>query len=182
MLLNSNLLKKLLLLVGVTSGLSACATQIPGGSVCTSRIGTCFDAVIDGQPVEPLRNRSMIESYRSTTESASLKADLGYVNWIVQQPINGNLDVTTSVNKEGTSWFGTGPSYKVEFLPLNNQVIRSTTKLTQNSTVQAQGRGIVTQSHVAEEGKLPAGDYLVRIRMQGPSNWDLKHIFVKVAN
>ncbi|MCB0336338.1 MAG: hypothetical protein KDD62_08525 [Bdellovibrionales bacterium] len=149
-------------------------------SPCIQRDGACFDVVVDGVTAARLHDRSVLSRYEATAGSAWKHADVGYTEWIVTNPISGYLNVNVYVNYDGQDWFGDNLQTRVRFLPLEGQQIRSQIQVQQSNSVRAARTGLATVSSVSSERKLPSGDYLVRVDLNGSRNWDRKTIFVTV--
>ena len=127
-----------------------------------------------------LKDRSLLSKYEKDSNSASLKVDLQKVDWTVEQPVSGKLEVQTAPNKKSADWFKGPIVARVELLPLAGQVISSIPAAQVNSKIRANGNSTISGVNVIDQKMLPPGDYLVRIRANGPGNWDLKSVFVTI--
>lgn len=148
-------------------------------SPCLDRDGACFDAKIDLKPVVLLDDRSRLSTY-TATEHAILKHRLEETKWTVTEPVDGALKVSASPNELGKGWFGSHGGYEIEILPLQGQEIASTPQLAESKSVNVGGKPSVQRQNVVTQSRLPKGDYLVRIKLEGPSNWDRKTVFVTI--
>lgn len=155
-------------------GLSACATpNAPHPGDCISRTGHCFDAVINGQPVIPLRSRDSIEPF------VTISGYVRDVEWQLAQPISGPVSVQIKPNQAGQEWLGPRSRQQVQVVPLGDYDLASRPVQESRDDVRIGGQAVTTVSHVLESHTLPPGDYLLRITARG-NNWDRKTVFVVV--
>lgn len=158
----------------------ACSSKFPVGSPCLDRDGRCFDAVVSGMRVEPIADQAKLTHYKAVAENPGLAKDLSDVRWGINQSIPGELSVQTSVNKDGTTWFGVNPKPSVDIIPLNGQQLNARAAIQKADTVKIGGKSVLTATNILTHNVVPPGDYLMRIRLSGPANWDRKIVFITV--
>lgn len=140
------------------------------------RVGFCFDARIGKSPVERLSLQSELSKYKGSPHSHYF----GDTLWQAVVSSSDPFEISGKPNVDGQSWIG--PTYRVEGVlnPLQGQRLAGRNVLFQSDNVQAEGTGIATQARVLQTHHLPPGDYILLISMWGSSNWDRKHIFLRV--
>lgn len=149
-------------------------TQMPP---CFTRDGVCFDLRINGQPVAALEDRSVLEQYEAGADPAT-KTDLSRVQWQIEEPISGPIQIQAVYNALGTGWFGEQALPDVLVTPLEGQDLRSRPELETSSEVDDEGRAVQREADVLQDNKLPPGAYLFKVTLRGSENWDRKYILV----
>lgn len=189
MTLKNNLPRLFLASTMVLGGFSVYAGTIPEPSYadysekmpCVNRVGRCFDAMIGGQPVVVIEEKSehdkLIASFPATT------AQVRRVYWHLAHPVSGKkaLDIYTQPNIFGIDSVGKEEDEPdVSVFPLDGQKLKSEMDSSTVTDARSRRQAVVTQQETLTEDHLPPGRYIFSIKFVGTKNWDRKWIFVQV--
>jgi len=143
---------------------------------CVDRVGRCFDAFVNGQPIVVLPDTTLRKSLETLSPEAR---DL---SWRVTNPIpdRDELTVETRSNTFGLKDVGDAVDFTVKIYPLDGQRLLSDPTLEQHRDVRVEGSAAVTRKNVLRSNRLPTGRYLLVIRFRGSKNWDRKTVYVEV--
>ncbi len=133
--------------------------------------GYTFDATIDGVRVLPLK------------KSQNIPALQGYmrdVRWQMNEPISGYLNVVIAPNSHSGLVGNNVYIEDIQIVPLSRVKIKTYRALSRDNSVLIGGRATVTDVNVMDQQKLPAGEYVIRLKIQGSKNWDRKEIYARV--
>ena len=141
--------------------------------VCSARVGYCFDADIDGQRAEPLKDSAL---RAKLTEQVGSKA----VCWMLAKPTAGDIDVVLHAN-EHTPELGTlRKGFEIVVTGLEGQDVPTHKGLRTDPTVRIGGLPMQTAVDVIDGKSLPPGAYVVRVRVVGSQGYEDKSVYLHV--
>ena len=141
--------------------------------VCSARVGYCFDADIDGQRAEFLKDSAL---RAKLTEQVGSKA----VCWMLSKPTAGDIDVVLHAN-EHTAELGTlRKGFEIVVTGLEGQEVPTHKGLRTDPTVRIGGLPMQTAVDVIDTKSLPPGAYVVRVRVVGSQGYEDKSVYLRV--
>lgn len=141
--------------------------------VCSARVGYCFDADIDGQRAEPLKDAAL---RAKLTEQVGSKA----VCWTLPKATAGDIDVVLHAN-EHTAELGTlRQGFEIVVTGLEGQEVPTHKGLRTDPTVRIGGLPMQTAVDVIDTKSLPPGAYVVRVRVVGSRGYEDKSVYLRV--
>lgn len=162
-----------ILLASALAADDPCLPPRNAGSTCSDRIGRCFDVEIDGQRVEPLDDPAL---------STELTKKAGYhaVCWTLPKPTHGDVDIAVKANGLTPRLGELRPGHEVVVTALEGQKVPTHKGIRTDPTVMIGGVPMQTVVDVIDSKALPAGAYVVRVRVLGSNGRDDKSIYVHV--
>lgn len=146
-------------------------------SKCFPREGHCIQTTVNGQVAVPLTKASK----KALKQLESISAYVDDTRYEVPEPIQGEFEVSATMVPGSQEWFGDGGQSEVQILPLDEVELSTREHLVDEPTVRIGGQAAVAVASFLDSNRLPAGRYLIRVRLRGPDNWDRQTIFVTVA-
>ncbi len=143
---------------------------------CFPREGRCVAVTVNGQPALPL-TRAKKKVLKSLEEISHYVDDTRYE---VPEPIRGELEVAASLAKGAASQLGEGGQVEVQIVILSEVEIETREQLVAEPSVRIGGQAAVGAGHFLEDNRLPPGQYLLRVKLRGPDNWDRQTVFFTV--
>ena len=142
-----------------------------------SREGDCVAVTVNGQRAVKLtkQTKKMLEA------RGALKFDGDITKFEIPQPVRGELKVDGGWLPEAQPFFGADAEVTVMVFPLDGQDLETRPELSSDSSVRIGGSPVVTRSDVIQGNKLPAGKYLLSVRVSS-TNWDRATVFVQVVD
>lgn len=153
---------------------SACTTTQSTPS-CFPRTGSCIQATINGESVEPVNKSSdFLQPYKNVSHYVD------QVTGYIAKPISGELNVQSALTSAGVSWIGTPARQSVAIVPLEQVKLESSKRVKTDPNIRINGAASVGIDSVLNSNILPTGKYLLRLTVNGSNNWDRKTIFIEV--
>jgi hypothetical protein len=141
--------------------------------VCIARVGHCFDLDIDGQHVQPLNDAAL---RAKLTEQVGSKA----VCWTLPKPTAGSIDIAVHANEHTPELGQLRKGFEVVVTGLEGQVVPTHKGIRTDPTVQIGGLPMQTAVDVIDAKNLPAGAYVVRVRVVGSQGYEDKSVYLRV--
>ncbi len=143
---------------------------------CFPREGHCVAVTVNSQPAVPL-TKATKKALKSLEEISHYVDDTRYE---VAEPIRGELDVSASLAQGAESQLGEGGQVDVQIVLLSEVEIETREQLVAEPSVRIGGQAAVGVGHFLEDNRLPPGQYLLRVKLRGPDNWDRQTIYFTV--
>jgi hypothetical protein len=160
------------LLLGVA--LAVAPTTAAGVNMkCIDRDGRCIEATVNGQRSVKLakQTRKLLEGLKRVSHWV---ADVRYE---LPVPIEGKLEVKADQTRSAGDWFGEQRQAEVMVVPLDDVELKARTEIAAADSVRVGGAAPLVQRHVLERNMLPAGRYLLVVRLSGTDNWDRQVLY-----
>ncbi|MGA9335262.1 MAG: hypothetical protein WBV39_13365 [Rudaea sp.] len=145
-------------------------------NACSERVGHCFDMDIDGQRVQPLADAAM--RARLTAQAGGSKP----VCWELPKPTAGNIDIVLHSNAYTSQLGDLRKGYEVVVTGLDGQKVPTHKGLRSDPTVLIGGLPMQTAVDVIDTKQLPAGAYIVRVRVVGSQGYEDKSVYLHVVH
>jgi hypothetical protein len=143
-------------------------------SVANYYSGYFFDAAISGLNVVPLKKKA---------SKPKMKNYIRYdnVRWQLTGKVDGGIVVRVRENARSANTIGTIKGKpQVSFIALEGQRKSTVARLSKSKDVFVDGSGVVSSKNYATDNRLPAGAYIIRIKVHGTENWDRKEVYIEV--
>ncbi|KAF0815096.1 hypothetical protein IGB42_00173 [Andreprevotia sp. IGB-42] len=173
-----------LLTAGITNagpapapGYAAYSESLP----CVDRIGRCFDAMLAGQPVSVIADKTRHQQITAAAQATNRKVRDVY--WEVVGAVESAraLEITVSANALGHSEVGEPAEAPVlTIYPLDGQILQSKAADVVSPDVNVNGNAMVQRQNLLQQDALPTGRYVIAIRYIGTANWERKQVFLTV--
>ena len=99
----------------------------------------------------------------------------------IPTPVQGDIDLRADFTPESAAYFGPKAEIDAHVVTLEGQALDTSRAQTIDSTVQVSGGAAVKDENVMKENRLPAGKYLLTVKLRGASNWDRQVLFFEVT-
>ena len=142
--------------------------------ICSERVGHCFDLEINGQRVEFLQDAALRAKLTDALESKA-------VCWMLPKPIIGDLDIVPRANEHTAELGELRKGYEIVVTGLEGQQIPTHKGIRSDPTVRIGGLAMQTAVDVIDTKALPAGAYIVRVRVVGHQGYEDKSVYLHVA-
>ena len=153
-------------------------TVLEAGSKCFPREGHCIAIEVNGQASAKLA--------KSTKKLLKGLEDVHfYVDdtlYELPKPVHGNLEIRADGVKGSEKWFGQVLDVDASVIPLQQVELETHRQQSAETTVQIGGSDAVVDQNVLEENRLPAGRYLLVVRLKGTDNWDRQVLYFEVTD
>ncbi len=143
---------------------------------CFPREGHCVAVMVNGQGAVPLTKPTK-KALESLEDVSHYVDDTRYE---VPEPIRGELEVAASLVAGAEAKLGEGGQVDVQIVPLEEVEIETRQQLVAEPSVRVGGQAAVGVGRFLEDGRLPPGKYLLRVKLRGPDNWDRQTIYFTV--
>jgi hypothetical protein len=141
---------------------------------CGAKVGYCFDLEIDGQPVEFLKDAALRAKLTERLDSKP-------VCWALPKPTSGGIDIVPRVNEHTNELGNLRKGYEIVVTPLEGQEIPTHKGIRKDPTVRIGGMPMQTAVDVIDTQALPAGAYVIRVRVVGTQGYEDKSVYVRVV-
>ena len=148
------------------------------GSKCFPREGHCVAVEVNGQASTKLA--------KSTKKLLKGMEDLHfYVDdtlYELREPLRGELEIRADGVKGSETWFGKELEVEASVIPLQQVELKTHREQATDSTVQIGGSDAAVEQNRLKKNRLPAGRYLLVVRLKGRDNWDRQVLYFEVAD
>lgn len=146
----------------------------------------CFSANREGHCIVVRLNGQT--SAKLSKKTKKVLKDLGALShqgeetrYEIATPVQGDIDLRADFTPESAAYFGPKAEIDAHVVTLEGQALDTTRAQTIDSTVRVSGGAAVKDENVMKENRLPAGKYLLTVKLRGASNWDRQVLFFEVA-
>lgn len=140
--------------------------------------GHSFNLYINGQKVVLSESLPQSKALRNYGGSSRL------IIWELEKSVSENIEVRVEAVDNLKSYIGylDPKAFEVAFFPLDKVHLNFTKKEEAREDVLVNGSPLLTQIKLLKSTKLPAGKYLLRVKVRGTENWDSKEVYFSVEN
>jgi len=146
-------------------------------SKCFPREGRCVAVQVNGQ--------ASTEVAKSTKKMLKDLEDLHfyvkYTLYELPEPVNGRFEILADGVEGSEEWFGRVLDVEATVIPLQQVELETHRERSVETTVKIGEGNAVVEQDVLEENRLPAGRYLLVVRVKGTDNWDRQVLYFEVA-
>ena len=146
-------------------------------SKCFPREGHCVAVEVNGQA-----------SAKVAKSTKKMLKDLEDLHFYVKstlyelpEPVNGSLEILADGVEGSEEWFGKVLDVEAQVIPLQRVELETHRERSVETTVQIGEGNPVVEEDVLDENRLPAGRYLLVVRVKGTDNWDRQVLYFEVA-